>query len=80
MAIYVVGLKCMRRTRARARRVQVPRCARARSSCIILSCIVQSAERVAREDSLLEFPVPSSHASKDLKVSVPALHLCAAAT
>ena len=34
-------------------------------SCIIFVCTVQSAERVAREDSLLEFPVPSSHGSKD---------------
>ena len=28
-------------------------------------CTVQSTERVAREDSLLEFPVPFSHGSKD---------------
>ena len=47
------------------------RCARssALSSCIIfvVYSTVQSAERVAREDSLLKFPVPSSssHGSTD---------------
>ena len=50
---------------ARARiRTRTPGRARY-SSYIIFVYTVESAERVAREDSLLEFPVPSSHGSKD---------------
>ena len=72
---YLVGLKCARRTRARVRRAGLGRRRQAPgaytyiySSCIIFVVYmytVQSAERVAGDDSLLEFSVPSSHGSKD---------------
>ena len=67
MAYMANGASSARAAHARASRAQ----ARAEySSCIIFVVYmysIQSAERVARRvlDSLLEFPVPSSHGSKD---------------
>ena len=62
MAINLVGLKCACCTRALAHVGQ----AYVRVPLHNFCCVhIQSAGRVAREDSLLAFPVPSSHGSKD---------------